>query len=1253
MKLLNLALCAAIGAGSLYAQTALATITGRVSDPTGAVVANAPVTVTNRGTGQVSNAATSATGNFTVSQLPVGDYDLTVTVPGFKTYTHANFHLGAAQTMREDVPLQVGNAAESVTVSAESSLLKTESSEVAQNVTLSQLNDLPVLAIGSTNEGFRDPWASVKLVPGINYNAGSNIGAGNVACCTTMSVNGSPANTYQSRLDGMTISPTGPRLITAQQETQPSVDAIQEVNIQTSNFAAEYGTAGGAMINMVTKSGTNQYHGTAYDYITNEALNSHQPYTGVRNVVKQHDFGYTVGGPVWLPKLYDGRNKTFFFWSYERFRNKNINTSSDTVPIPAYRTGDFSNLINVENRLITQSTGNYVDPLGRTIASGSIFDPATQRVVNGINVRDPFLGNMIPVSRFDPISAKVLLLVPPPLGGNADRGQAGNNYQGTYDSSRTSAIPSIKMDHNFSDKLHASFYYQDTHTYVPRTPTGADGFQNEITASASAFNSGQTIRLNFDYSATPRLLLHIGAGWNDSDFGLQTYPNNYDEFKELGLKGGLLPLYFPIITTGVNADDAIGGMNTLGSTFPTRSFERRPSGIVSATYVTGGHTFKLGADWRLEKYPNVIAANTQGTFVFGTNMTEQPSLQGVPTNQGFDGFQFASFLLGGMSSNTQNAPIDLSNNKTQTALYLQDTWKVSRKLTLDYGVRWDYGTYVHEAHGRNGSVGLAIPNPSADGMLGALQFEATCNCHFADNYPYAIGPRLGLAYQIDSKTVLRAGFGVVYNATLLPAGSSANSAATGALTPNSGQITGLFQDGLPSEVQPKWPSFEPNNGQAVGTVIGMPNLLDANAGRPARLLQWNITLQREITRNLVVEASYVANRGVWWGASAFLAGTSGATNGLAGLNAISQDTLRAYGFNDFTNADEAKLLTTNVGQLSAAQRSTLASRGISGVPYSNFPSNQSVLQSLRAYPQYNNSGLVAAPLGKTWYDALQVNVTQRFNHGLSFNFNYTYSKNLELTSSVDPFNRQLGKDLSGNDIPHVARLTLQYQVPRFRNSGSQLLSNRIVSSILSDWGVGVYLNYQSAPLINRPVSSGSVPINQFLGYGPGSAQLKTNADGSYMSPWSVDWTDYSGKHHTDPIDINCHCFDPTTTVVLNPDAWENIPPGQFGAQQTGLRFFRGVRHPTENANISRTFRITERVQLNVRAEFNQVLNRMQVPQISTVSPFNTSLPNFASAPRTFTSGANKGLYSSGFGTILPTSGTSGMRTGQLIARITF
>jgi hypothetical protein len=280
-----------------------------------------------------------------------------------------------------------------------------------------------------------------------------------------------------------------------------------------------------------------------------------------------------------------------------------------------------------------------------------------------------------------------------------------------------------------------------------------------------------------------------------------------------------------------------------------------------------------------------------------------------------------------------------------------------------------------------------------------------------------------MAYQLDNQTVLRAGLGVVYNATVLPAGSSANSSATSGLPNNSGLITGLFKDGMPAEVQPRWPSYDANNGHPVGGVVGMPNLLDPNAGRAARLLQWNIGLQRTIGNDLVVEASYVANRGVWWGSSAFLAGASGSTNGLAGLNAISQDLLRDYGFNDFTSRAESQLLTTNVGSLNAAQRSTLASRGIFGLPYGNFPTNQTVRQSLRAFPQYSNSGLQGAPLGNTWYDSLQVNVTQRFSRGLSFNFNYTFSKNLELVNSADPFNRQLGKTVTGTDTPHLMRLT--------------------------------------------------------------------------------------------------------------------------------------------------------------------------------------------------------------------------------------
>ncbi|MEO5922327.1 MAG: TonB-dependent receptor [Bryobacteraceae bacterium] len=1221
LLLISLLLSTSLGFG----QTVLATVTGTITDATGAVVANAPVSLLNLENGQSFTAASSNTGNFTVSQLPIGDYDLSVALGGFKTFTHAKFHLSAGQTMREEITLEVGQTTESVTVTAEASLLKTESSELVQNVTLAQLNNLPILIVGATTSGFRDPYVAVRLVPGVRY-------AGTTAV-TTMVVNGTPANTYQTRLDGQTQNSTAPGLVGANMQTQPSVDALEEVAIQTSNFAAEFGTAGGAVINMVSKSGTNQYHGSAYNYGINEALNAAQPYTGLRSKIRQNDWGFTFGGPVRIPKLYNGTSKTFFFWSYEQYReNKIITTGAATVPTAAYRAGNFSNLITQENRLLGTATGPYVDPLGRTTPSGSIFDPLTQRAVGNSQVRDAFVGNTIPTARFDPISMKVLALVPLPTGINSDRGQAGSNYQFPYDQKRVSHIPSIKIDQNLGSKGRLSFYLQETKTSTPRSPQGVDALPIGVSSSLKASASATTARINYDFTASPRLLLHFGLGWNDDDFQTQAVNFGFDPAKELGLQGQTAPGAFPIITSG-DSGAALGGMKTLGSGSNSKTWERRPAGNISASYVTGGHTYKIGAEYRIEQFPVFNFSNTTGTYNFGNNWTTQSSLQGVTTNAGFAGFAFSSFMLGGLTGGSQAAPVAARAAKSQTALYMQDNWKVTRKLTLDYGLRWDYGTYAREQYGRYSSFAPGVANPSAAGRLGARQYEFLCKCNFADNYPYAIGPRMGVAYQINAKTVIRGGLGIVYNSTGNASGGLVNTATAG--TPGFGQIIGQFRNGIPAGVVPQWPGSDPAAGHVPGTVSAAPpTYLDRNAGRPARLLQWNFTVQRELDRNTVVEVGYVANRGSWWDGGA-----------LAPLNVLSEPVLRSYGFNNFTSAAEAALLTTQVGQLSAAQRSTLATRGIA-LPYSNFPTSQSVRQSLLPFPQYSGAMNPAnAPLGKTWYDSLQVTVNKRFSHGLSFNFNYNYSKSLDLMSSPDVFNRQMGKDLGDFDIPHQMRLSAQYEVPRLSNTGLPVISNRFVSYALSGWGVGWYLEYRSTGLVGRPGSTSTTPISQFLGRGPGGAQLKKNADGTDMNPWSVDWVDYDGVRHTDPIDVNCHCFDPTKTVVLNPAAWQNIPDGQWGAQQTSIRNFRGVRFPTESGNFSRNFRIKEKMNLNLRVEFQNVFNRTQFPGIS--------LTNFQNAPTRFTSGANNGLYSGGFGTIVPTSGTTGQRTGSFVARFTF
>jgi len=1256
--------CASLGFG----QTGLATVTGTVTDPTGAPVANAPIVVHSLDTGSNFEGASSTTGNYTVTQLPVGDYELSVTVSGFKKYTHTKFHLAAGQTMGEDVALQVGQTSESITVSAETSLLQTESSELAGNFTIKQLDDLPLLTVGATNDGVRDYFAASRLLPGVQYcDSATCPGGGSGNAVTVTVINGTPNNSLTTRLDGATMNPTSSRLGGATMETQSSTEAVQEVNILTSSFAPEFGAGLGAVVNVVTKSGTNDLHGTVYDYLVNTSLNAAQPYLGVRNAIHQNDYGLTAGGPVWIPKLYNGRNRTFFFFSFEEFLQNLLNTTTPgTVPTAAYRNGNFSNLITTENRLVSTASGPYVDPLGRTIPSGTIFDPAsTFTAPNGALVRNPFPNNQIPVTSFDPVAVKILALVPQPQGASA--AQVGSNYLAPYNGSRRSYVPSIKVDHNLGAKLHFAFYFQKTSTSTPRTGTGADSLPDNITVSGTSGNAARTYRLNLDHAVTPRLLLHYTLGWNDSDFLLG--PEDFTNIQQtLGLTGATSPgRGLPLIATGVSTNIAEGGMNNLGPQYDQHFWERRPSFVTSATYVRGSHTYKAGFEIRQMKYPNFNFTYSAGEYLFATysggltgagtsgtlatvgnvsNYTTQTSLNGSTISSGFAGFGFASFLLGGAQGIALNAPINLMTENYQSAIYLQDSWKVNRKLTLDYGLRWDYGTYQREQFGRYGDFSATVPNPSAAGRSGALIYEANCNCSFAHNYPYALGPRLGAAYQIDNNTVIRGGVGIVYGSLDASAATGYASNSATASTPAFGQIAGLLQNGIPSSVQAAWPNLNnPAAGQAPGAVVAAPSLLDPNTGRPARLLQWNLTVQRTIGEDLVVEAGYVGNRGVWETATTLPAA---GLSSLAPANAMSQSTLSALGIHplDYSNVTLSTAFNTTISALSAAQKAALAAVGLTQfTPYSNFPQNQTVRQALLPFPQYSGAmNPLGSPLGKNWYDGLQTKFTKRFSHGLTANANYTYSKSLALTSTPDPFNRNLGKNLSPYDVPHQFRVSAQYEVPRFH---SGIFSNKVLSYIVSGWGTGWYLNYQSAPLVGLPTSTGAAPISNFLGYGPGPAQLIPG-----MSPWSVNWTDNNGVHHTDPLNINCHCFDVTKTVVLNPAAFTNVPDGQFAANEASIRSFRGFRYPAENANFSRTFRVKERYTLQVRAEFTNIFNRVQYA-IPTGQTTAINLGNFATAPTTFTSGPNKGLYSGGFGTITPYAGAVGQRAGTLVARISF
>ena len=679
-------------------------------------------------------AASTATGNYTLAQLPPGPYEITVTVPGFKTFLRRNLQVQVAQTLRVDMKLEVGTAAESVTVSAESSLLKTESGDVSHNVTSDRLNSLPILQIGaagSGSQGVRNPMAVTNLAPGTYWQPNFQV-----------RVNGAPSNSEQIRIEGQDA--TNGVVSFAQAETQPSVDAIQELSIQTSNYAAEFGQAGSGVFNFTMKSGTNQYHGTAYEYFVNEALNSGLAYQNVRPQQRRNDFGGTFGGPIWIPKVYDGHDRSFFFFNYEQFReNISISDFRNTVPTAAYRAGDFTTVLT--GRALTG--GAATDALGRPLMEGMIFDPLTEALApNGKRVRDQFPGNQIPVTRFDPVSKKILALVPNPTDSSLFQ-----NGIYPFNSLRVSPIPALKLDHSFTSASKLSFYWSTSETAVQecRPLCGSTGFPNPISQTRGTFIESYTMRLNFDHTLTPTLLLHLGAGILSNDFKDTSPTTDYNAVTELGLRGATFNSRFPqfcgvgpLVARGSGASNT-GGLDQLGPGAQSRSREAKPTFNASLAWVKDNHTFKFGGDLVIDGHPTAAYTSTAGTYNFSAEQTSNSSVEGLSLGGRFLGFPFASFVLGAADNVTIAALANSRGGRQFWGFYAQDTWKVTRKLTVDYGLRWDYFTYPREQYGRSPDFSPTTPNPSAGGHPGATIFEATCNCRFAKNYPFAVRPAPG------------------------------------------------------------------------------------------------------------------------------------------------------------------------------------------------------------------------------------------------------------------------------------------------------------------------------------------------------------------------------------------------------------------------------------------------------------------------------------------------------------------------------
>jgi hypothetical protein len=1207
MRSIGIALvCMLLVMGGAYAQSERGTITGTIADAAGAMVPNAPVEAKNTQTGAEYKAASSGTGNYVLAQLPTGTYQVIVKVAGFKQYVRTGITVLAAQTLRIDIALALGSPTETVTVSADAPLLKTESGELSHNIATDRLNDLPMLS-GAT--GMRDPFAAMNLMPGTS-------GTSNY-----LRVDGSPGFTMALRIDGQDA--TQQIWTLAYTMSTPSVDSVQETAIQTSNYAAEYGQAGGGILNMTMRSGTNKLHGSAFEYFRNEALNAHPPYKKAPAYEKprdrRHDFGFNLGVPVYLPKIYDGRDKTFFFYSFEQNRQKSTTNATYTFPTVAFQNGDFSALLGA-------SVGT--DPLGRDVLAGTIFDPSTTRTytdpTTGASsvIRDPFMGcdgkhlNQICMSTapIDPVARKYQTLYPKLTNNNLT-----NNLTVFYPSTTLQTTNAFKIDHTLSPKLKISGYY----SLNSQSADFLDGLAVPISSGRMLAEKSHTIRLTGDYTIAPTKLLHLGVGIMHFLFKDPQANTNFNSKQELGLPGT-----FATVAPNMTMDTTRGGLRTTGPVAYGNTWQIKPTGTASFSWVKGNHSYKFGGEVRFESHPNTVFTPANGNFIFDAAQTSMPYL-GPTVNTGH---VYASFLLGMFNKGEIGVPNRFHLGKNAWAFYAQDSWKVTRKLTLDYGLRWDYQTYLQETYGRMPTFSPFAVNPT----YGNLKGDAIFKKDIADVYPHAWGPRLGLAYQLMPKTVLRAGIGISYGQTgaLEMWNLRMGSFVRYGPNPTYGNAIGLLKNGpnvggVP--VVPVWPNRNPGQAPAAAGSDYMPWIND-QAGRPPRQVQWSIGIQREIAHNLSVEVSYVGNRGIWWNSN----------GSFSDPNRVTPSILAAHNI-DLTKAADRSLMLTPLSSVSAADMSLHKL----SVPFAGF--SGAVNQSLRPFPHIGNIFMIWAPLGRTWYDSMQVKVTKRYSHGLDFTAAYSWQKELTIgaetndTAFVTPAavnninNVKSNKTLSGLSMPHRIAMGISYQVPEWK-------ANKYASRVFGDWTLGAMLTYSTGLPIMAPraTNANGNDIGTLLKLCSGMGVLG-GCNGSLFMPNSP--ASYAGRvpgQNLFLVDPNSK-FDPFTNFLLNPKAWVNPPDGQYGTGSAYYSDYRYRRAPSENMSLGRNFVLREGMTLSLRIELMNIFNRVQIP--SPGVDFNS---NNATQGQLAIGG--KPVF--GFGYINPID-AAGQRTGQIVMRFSF
>lgn len=1019
---LSFVLAAALFALPCFAQQGRGSMFGTVTDASGAGVPGAQVTIVQVQTNQTVQVKSGSDGGYSAPALPVGPYRVEAEAQGFKRAVRSEIVLNVDQRAQIDFQLEVGTQSESINVESAAPLVDTGSATVGKVIENKRIQELPLNG--------RNALALVLLTPGVKSQASGNSNgfADRGIALSSISINGGPSALNSFVLDGGNNN----QGYLADVNANPTVDAVQEFKVQSAVMSAEYGFTAGGVVNVVTKSGTNQLHGTLYEFLRNDKLDARPTFSATKPPFRYNQFGGAVGAPVILPKLYNGKDRTFFFYNYENWQYVRTTNPITSTPIESWRRGDFS---------------NYFDATGKLIPIYNPFSTTPNPSGSGAPTRQMFPNNIIPSSLLDPTTLAFLKYMPLPNRTPVNPFTQQQNYLSTVKESRDMQQHTLKVDHRFSEKNNFFARYLQYRHYTDGSNNTSNPWPDPLVRARYDTMQNKNLVLSDTHAFAPNLLNELRVGVTRSYFPFQAASYGDDLPRTLGLNATVPSATLPNIQGfGYSAF----GPFTVGVRGSTNwQF------LDMMTWVKQSHTIKIGYEHRLNRANNFQQENPSYLYNFGSGLTSNPQ------SPAGTGVAFATFLLGTVSNATAYKYLGEAEQAFSASAFVQDDWRVSRRLTLNLGVRWDYQQWPVERWNGTSNFDPAsvIPGTNLRGKTvyagvdyGRTPFEPIYN-NFA--------PRIGLAYDLSGKgtTVFRAGYSIFYPSTFYrdTFGNTQGFAntTTGYNPPgnDSNYPSFRFQDGLPTApIEPLGSKLGP------AAFLGQGVNYDQSAEKVPMSQQWTASVQHQL-KGWLIDAGYSANHG---------------THLIAG----------GYTMNDITPSQYA---------LGNALQTQVANPYVGQVPGSLGGARTSLMQTLRPFPYYSSVTVRNPHLGNSIYHAFLLTVERRFSSGFVLLASYTKAK-LISDSVVTPVNfgpgieqvgtvgyqdgmnnRRLERSIDPTDVAQRLVLSGIYQIP-FRSNVAALkllLSGWQLNSIVTiQGGQPLTISGASNNRASRPNSTG-------------------------------------------------------------------------------------------------------------------------------------------------------------------------------------